>query len=210
VTDVEGAIDVCASSNPVAMRFSGRTILNLTGAFVIVVAAFLITMEVLNYWDAPPVAMKEPAYDAASLPRLSAGQTLDFSNGQNKRALLAGWSVPEPQGVWSAGHAAWVGFVVTGTDLPKQAIVRAMVYLVPGKLDEQRVQVWSGDKKLAEDGLKDKDAELTIPLSGVTIINGTPVILGFYLPDANSPQQVQNSPDPRVEALYVKSLQLTP
>jgi hypothetical protein len=153
--------------------------------------------------------MREPAYNAETLPRISAGQILDLASLQNRDALLSGWSVAEP-GVWSAG-AAFVGFVVEGTDAPKQAIVRAVTALVPGKLSEQRVQVWSDGKKLGEFELHNANAEFAVPLTKLNTRNGTPVILGFYLPDAKAPAEVDtNNPDTRTLGLYLKSLQLTP
>lgn len=35
-------------------------------------------------------AYEEPAYDAATLPHIAAGQTLAFTDGQNRSALLGG------------------------------------------------------------------------------------------------------------------------
>jgi hypothetical protein len=186
------------------------TLLNLAGASVIVVAVSSIILTVLHYWGAPPMQMQQPTYNAASLPRVSAGQTLDFANGQNGNALLAGWSAAESYGVWSDGHAAIVGFVVEGTDAPKLAIVRGMAFVVPGKLNEQWVQVWSGGKKLGEFALRNADAVFAVPLSDLTIGNGTPVILGFFFPDAEPPKEIGGNLDLRTLSLNLKSLQLTP
>lgn len=68
---------------------------------------------------------------------------------------------------------------------------------------DQHVQIWLGGKKIAEYDLKDADAELMIPISTTALGNGTPVILGFYLPDAKT-----ETNDPRALALYIKSLRL--
>jgi hypothetical protein len=152
---------------------------------------------------------EQPAFNAASLPHLSAGQSLAFADGQNQSSLLSGWSSPEPGGVWSKGHAAYLGFVVDGEAVPKQVIVHAGVFVVPGKLNQQHVQVWSGGKQLAEYELKDQDAQFTIPLDELTIKNGTPVVLGFHLPDAEAPRQVEVNDDSRLIALSIQSLSLT-
>ena len=90
----------------------------------------------------------------------------------------------------------------------KKAIVHARVFMVPGKLNEQHVQVWSGGKKLAEYDLKEQDAQFTIPLDDLTVKNGTPVILSFYLPDAEAPQLLEMSDDSRLLALSIQSLGL--
>jgi hypothetical protein len=155
-----------------------------------------------------PTRVEEPAFNAACLPSLSAGQTLAFANGQNRSSLLSGWSSPEPGGVWSEGHTAYLGFVVSGAALPKEAIVHAGVFVVPGKLNEQHVQVWSAGKKLAEYDLKDQDAQFTIPLDDLTIKNGTPVILGFHLPGARAPHHLDVSDDARLISLSIQSLRL--
>jgi hypothetical protein len=144
----------------------------------------------------------------ARLPRLGAGETLAFTNGQNRSSLLSGWSSPEPWGVWSDEHAAYLGFVVNGAAIPNVAIVRARVFVVPGKLNQQYVQVWSCGKRLAEFDLKDEDAQFTVPLDDLTIKNDTPVILGFYLPAARAPRQLDVNDDARLIALLIQSLQL--
>jgi hypothetical protein len=131
----------------------------LMGAFVVMLAAVWIFLNALDYWSIPqqlnPPQMQEPTYNVASLPHLSGGQTLDFSNVKNKPT-------------------------------------------------EQPVQVWSGGKKLAEYDLTHPDAELIIPLGELTLSSGIPVILGFYLPDAQ--RQVGNPNDARVFGLYFHSL----
>ena len=185
---------------------AGRTLLLVIGALAIVFGSFWTTLMVLDYWGTP-----EPAYDAASLPRLAPGQTLSFANGQNRSVLLAGWSVPEGQGSWSLGNTAYLGFVVG--DRPgevKQAILHALVFLVADKLKEQKVEVWSGGKQLTKFVLKDAVVELRIPLADVPMSNDRPVILKFYLPDAHSPQDLQSGQDKRVIAIQITSLQLAP
>ena len=71
--------------------------------------------------------------------------------------------------------------------------------------------MWSDGKKLGEFELQDANAEFAVPLTKLSARNGTPVILGFYLPDAKVPAEVDtNNPDTRTLGLYLKSLQLTP
>jgi hypothetical protein len=187
--------------------------LTLTGA-IVVLASFFIghwgESSASNDATQSPTQMSEPSFNTESLPRLSVNQTLAFTDGQNKSALLSGWSVSEPEGVWSDGHVAYLGFVVDGTDAPKQAIVRAMPALVPGRLTEQRVQVWSHGKNLGEFELQDVKFEFAVPLTNLSTPDGTPVILGFYLPDAKAPAEFDpNNSDTRTLGLYLKSLQLT-
>lgn len=194
-----------------------RIILQLIGAIAVVTGSFWITTTLLDNWGAPTgpntethnaPQMQEPAYDAAVLPHLSAGQTLDFSNGQNRAALLTGWSGPEPSGTWSVGHAAYLGLIVNGTPAPKQAIVQAVVYLDPGQLNAQHVEVWLGGKKVAAYELKNANAELAIPLGNGAISNGASLIIGLYLPDAQ--RQVRNVQDARELGIFIKALHLVP
>jgi hypothetical protein len=156
--------------------------------------------------------MQEPAYNAATLPHLSTGQSLTFASDQERTALLSGWLV-DAHGPWTAARAAYLGFVVDGganIGAPKQIIMNVSVSLVPGKLDEQRVQVWSAGKKAAERNLKSRDATISVPLDAIAVKNGSPLVLGLYLPDAKSMQELGINPDVRSIGILIKSLQLTP
>jgi hypothetical protein len=130
--------------------------------------------------------------------------------------IIAGWSLAEPQGVWSDGHAAYLGFVVrAGTDatagLPTRAVVRASVYLAPEKLQEQRIEVWSAGRKLARYVLGDQNSEFTVPLKNLAIRDGMPLILGFYFPDAKVPQEIElNHRDGRTLGIYLRTVQALP
>jgi hypothetical protein len=188
--------------------------LKLVGALVIVLASFFATLGILRYWTESETVrnlLREPHYDAATLPHLKPTESLLFSNGQNRSALLSGWSSGEPSGVWSDGHAAFMGFVVdagAGAGVPKTIVLRANLFANATK--RQRVQVWSGGKRLAEYDLKASSAELAVPLDGVNVGNGTPVLLAFYLPDAAAPSRTGSGEDRRDLALFIISLSLAP
>lgn len=155
--------------------------------------------------------LQQPTYRLAQLPQLPPDQALYFCSGRNASALLTGWSASEPEGTWSEGHSAYVGFVVNGSadsGPPRQAIIHVSVWLVRGKLKTQRVQIWSGDRELGEYQLHGTPADLEVPLAGLNIENGSPLILGFYLPDANSPHTVVNSTDYRTVAIRIEGLEL--
>jgi hypothetical protein len=200
-----------------------RRMLMLVGGIVIVGTTFLVTTEILDYWGKsqvssttqPPPQMQEPTYNAATLPRVAPSQTLDFTNGQNASALLSGWSSPEPSGVWTATNTAFLGFVVNGIPDPKEVVLHAAAWLIPGKLEDQRVQVWSAGKKLAEFELKyqsqnDEPNDLRVPLNDITTSKGSPVVLGLYFLDAKPANQVVANGDSRTLGLRLISLQLTP
>ena len=117
--------------------------------------------------------------------------------------------------MWSDGHAAFIGFIVdwaAGADAPKQVILHTGIFLA-GTLKEQHVQVWSAGKKLAEYDLKAQlpEFELRIPLGEITVSNGMPLILGFYLPDVKPIKDVAPpNPDSRSVGLSISSLKLAP
>lgn len=190
-----------------------RKVLMLGGVLVIVLALVWIARDVQGRLAVPagltPAQMQEPSYNAALLPRLTPGQILTFANGENREALLSGWSAPEPKGAWSAAPIAYLGFVVNGANA-KRAIMRAMVWLEVRKLNEQHLQVWSAGKKLAEYTLQDPDAELTIPLGDIASGKDTPLILGLYLPDAKPANQIVATTDARMLGLFLESFQLAP
>ena len=189
------------------------------GLFV-VLASFFVTLAILNYWptaeESSSVAvavspLQEPAYNVAALPHLSDGQSLDFSNGQNRAALISGWANSEPQFVWSNGHSAFIGLVLdvpAGSIPPKRAVLRATPFLVPEKLLIQRFQIWYHNIKLGDFSLE-SEMDLKIPLDSLPLGNGTPIILGFVLTDAKSPQELHAGNDARVLALALKTLKLS-
>lgn len=203
------------------MRSSiGRTILMLAGAIVIILTSFLITTELLNFLGTPQGSnpsqnetgnapqMQEPAYDAAALAHLSPGRPLTFANGQNKGTFLSGWKI-EADGAWSAARTSYLGFVVDSATPPKQLVVNVTLNLVPGKLDHQRVQVWSAGKQLAAIDLKIQPANISVPLNGIAVTNGAALILGFYFPDAKSPHELGVAPEDRPYGIFVRTVELT-
>jgi hypothetical protein len=194
------------------------TVKEIFWGLFLVLASFFVTLAVLNYWPTAEESslasvnpLQELTYNVAMLPHLSDGQTLDFSDGQNRAALISGWSDPEPQSVWSSGHSAFVGFILdvpAGSNPPKQAVLRATPLLVPGRLLIQRFQVWYQNIKLGDFSLE-SEMDVKIPLDSLPLGNGTPIILGFVLTDAKSLVELQAGNDSRLLALAVKTLKLS-
>jgi hypothetical protein len=153
----------------------------------------------------------EPAYDAASLPHIGVGQSLDFGKGLNRSALLSGWSGSETEGVWSDGNASYLGFIVEsgpdqGSGVPQSLVLNGKPFLVEEKLTDQRLEVWSRGIKIAKYVLKDSNAEIIVPLNALTLTAGAPLILGLSLPDAKSPKEL-NLGDPRRLGIFLQSIQ---
>jgi hypothetical protein len=155
------------------------------------------------------IAASEPAYDVASLPRIEIGQQVEFGVDQDNRALLSGWSVPEPGGIWSLGKHAAIGFVIAGvgaTDNPV-VLLEGMVFVAPPH-PQQMIEVWLADRKLNEVTLRTTQTKFAVALERMAIIDGTPIILSLRLPNAVAPGKVTNSTDPREIAFRITSLRL--
>ena len=152
-----------------------------------------------------------PSYNVLALPHLRPRETLSFLNGKNRAALLSGWGVAEPDGVWSEGHNASIAFVLEGLDAAQSSaelIIQTGVWVERGKQLKQRVEVWSGSKKLSDVDLRASSARIKLVLPAP--VAGDAVVLGFYLPDANSPSNIQASSDSRVVAIRIKSIEFSP
>ena len=155
--------------------------------------------------------LRDPPYNAASLPQVKAGQILDFANGQSRNALLGAWSAPESDGVWTLANAAYIGFVVQGSDAPRQAILHVAPFTLTDKLENQRLQVWSAGTELAEFNLTGPaPTDLKIPLDRAEVTAGSPLILGLYLPDARPLNEIMLGGDRRILGVHLISLKLTP
>jgi hypothetical protein len=158
---------------------------------------------------ADEIAPPEPAYDLATLPRIGIGQQVEFGVDHDNRALISGWSVPEPGGIWSLGKHAAIGFVIAGvsaTDNPV-LLLEGMAFLVPPHR-QQTVEVWLANRKLNEVTMRNSENKFTVVLEPVPIMDGTPIILSLRLPDAIVPAAVTNSNDPRQLAFRIKSVRL--
>src|SRR5207302_10521892 len=135
---------------------------------------FFLTLWILDAQSPTPTA---PPYNAAGLPRVTLGQTLDFRNGQNASALISGWSRPEPQGVWSDGTEAYIGFVTQGMAGKDVSIHFNCGALAVAKWPQQKIEFWSGSTKLSEVTLvKDADNNFSVPLRGLSLKDGDPLV----------------------------------
>ena len=190
---------------------AGRVALYLAGTIILLATSFSVTLKLIDgsgLWEFNP--LWQPAVDIAALPKLAPGHALILSNGENRSALLSGWSYPEPLGTWTEGHAAFLAFIINGTadKRPRDVKLHFTVFVAPPALTEQRVQVWSASDKLADFALRQSQADLLIPLHGFKFDDGAPLVLGFYLPNAASPVSVHVGGDTRILALKISSLEL--
>jgi hypothetical protein len=134
-------------------------------------------------------------YDVGgSFPRVVRGQTLTFRNNENRGALISGWSGEEPWGVWSDGYEAQLGFVVSGISGENARIFIECNAFNRPKGPKQKVEFWSRNTRLGEETLREPSSNsFSIPLSGLKLGEGYPLVLRLKMPFAISPQELHES-----------------
>src|SRR6478672_8478168 len=133
-------------------------------------------------------------YDVASFPRVVRGQTLTFRNNENRGALISGWQNGEPWGVWSDGHEAQLGFVVLGIRGENARIFIECNGFNHPKGPKQKIEFWSRNIRLGEVTLREPSPNsFSIPLSGLKLGEGYPLVLRLKMPFAISPQELNES-----------------
>jgi hypothetical protein len=146
------------------------------------------------------------SYDTSTLPQLRVGQSLDFRDGKNRAALIAGWSTPEAQGVWSSGTESYFGVILPEEGRPKRLTVKAAVFLDAAKLPKQRIEIWSGKTMLTATALTTAQAQFDVPLEKAHLDAKGALLLIIHLPDSTSPRQLLGTPDDRMIAIQLISI----
>jgi hypothetical protein len=163
-----------------------RKILWIAAAVVVFAGAFFGTLMLIDKF------FPELGYNVADFPRASKGQTLVFKDGENRGALISGWSNPEPWGVWSGGYEAQLGFVVLGiSGQDAKIFIECIAFVMPPKLPEQKLELWSRNIKLGEVTLTKSPNSFSFPLHGLVLGDGHPIILRLKMPFAISPKELQ-------------------
>lgn len=157
---------------------------------------------------------------AGSAPNTSAstnlkkGISVKFSSGgQGAPWLGAGWSQPEPWGVWSAGPSAVVELQGTNVvDLDNARLKFKLRSFVSDAYPTQRVGVSiDGGNPTWLDfrhpGLAQQEVSLVLP--GDHLRQKNKLTIRFELPDAKSPQALGMSTDARVLGVGLESVELS-
>jgi hypothetical protein len=159
----------------------------------------------------------EPHYDLTSLPKIEAGARVEFGTDKDdrpfevNRALISGWSVPEPGGIWTLGKNATIGFVVrcgSAACASDDALLLfdGPIYVAPGH-PRQAIAVWIGNRMVDEVSLSMPYAKFAVELKGLDVKDGIPIVLSLYLPDATV-QGKANPNDLREIAFRIAGLRL--
>jgi hypothetical protein len=142
---------------------------------VVLAGSFFVTLQVLDRYF--------PSYDA-DFPRIIPGRVLTFKNGENRGALISGWSGSEDWGVWSDANEAQLGFVVLGIDAQNATINVECRANVSPQVPEQKVEIWSRNIKLGEVTLKTNINNFSVGLGGLDLGETHPLVLLLRIPFA--------------------------
>lgn len=134
------------------------------------------------------------------------GETIAFGiEGQAPRYQLTGWQAPEADGCWTSGTKAGLGLQLPAS---RPATLQASVTpFIHGDLSRQRLELWSGDRKLGEWQLHQTQV-IQAELPAACIDPARELQLTWVLPDACSPASIQCNPDERVLAVKFHQLSI--
>jgi len=139
-----------------------------------------------------------------NLPLLDANSTIDFTTGEADKYLWYGWSIVEPEGRWTTVTHATMIFSLREIR-PLRLRIRLAPFLVPGKLDEQKLTCRLNEKVLVTLSLRNSelaDYELSLPAEQLRTKN----ILDFEVPGAAAPASFGIGPDHRQLGIRVAAI----
>jgi hypothetical protein len=131
---------------------------------------------------------------------------IDLLSAKSDPYLWYGWSRPEPDIRWSNGGRAAIVFSLLQPQ-PSTLRIELQPFLVPGKIDVQRIEVSLNGQQL--DTLRVTDSEhrvYSIALPALQADN----ILTLSFPDAESPAALGLSEDPRLLAINTGWIEIVP
>jgi hypothetical protein len=129
------------------------------------------------------------------VPLVESRTRIDFSSHEADKYLWYGWSIPEPQSRWSSGANATMIFALNANK-PQKLNLRMAAFIVPEKLDEQRVTIRLNGGTLTTLSLRSAelaDYSLSLPSNDLRARN----VLEFHIPSAATPASLGVSEDQR-------------
>ena len=144
------------------------------------------------------------------LPLLSS-QPIRFGAGQDGNvALVEGWSSPDAGGCWSDGHAARLKFVIG--KLPRgpgrlRLLLWVQPFLAGGLLHWQQIEIVANQSdpiSVIMSGV----GFIAVPIDDGSVQPGDTLEVRIILPDAESPQVLGQSTDPRKLGISLQSARL--
>jgi hypothetical protein len=141
-----------------------RTILAGCAICASLALSFFGTLWILDKFWPPDGAV------TVLFPRVALDQKLDFANGKNSGALISGWSVAEPGGVWSDGDEAHLGLIiVNGGGKPKLRLSFEGQAAIFPQAPRQKIELWARNNKLNEVSFTTSAANFSVPLAELNI-----------------------------------------
>jgi hypothetical protein len=144
--------------------------------------------------------------DPLSYPPYRMGTRIDMLSAESDPYLWYGWSKPEPGIRWSnSGRAALVFSLLQ----PQPATLRIELqpFMVPGKIDLQRIEVSLNGQQLAT--LRVTEPGHRIYSIGLPVLQADNV-LTLRFPDSESPAAMGLSEDPRLLAINTSWIEILP
>jgi hypothetical protein len=139
------------------------------------------------------------------------GEFLDFGMGGNADPFTGrGWASASANGRWSDGKGAHLKFQVDTPGEDVEFLFAMRPFLVPGKLDRQRVRIMVNDRELKILDLTDQQANrymLTIPAE---FVQTNEIRITFQVPDAAVPEDLGVGGDKRMLGISVMTVCLYP
>ncbi len=146
-------------------------------------------------------------------PLFDFNRRVDFGDNGNLFAFVEGWDNPEARAVWSLQNKATIAFrLPDGQPMSDASELRLHLnaYLAPPGPMVQHLSVWMGATELAAAVITTSDAEVTIPLKGVSLPRDpTPIILTFKMPDAVSRHDLEGRGSRQRLSIGLLSLEIT-
>jgi hypothetical protein len=139
-------------------------------------------------------------------PLYAISMRVDFSLPESDKFLWYGWSAREPAFRWTDRNKAAVVFAL-GELRPAVLRMKFGAFVVPGKLEEQRVNVELNGVQIKELRLRSaepKEYSMALPAGFLQEKN----VLTFALPDAESPAAFELSSDARLLGINVHWMEI--
>jgi hypothetical protein len=141
-----------------------------------------------------------------NVPSLSEGTAIDFTTKDADKYLWYGWSIPETESRWTSGSHATTIFAVDEVR-PFTLKLKMAPFLVPGKLDEQRVKIRYNGTVLTTLSMRDTQlADFSIVLPATLSYRQN--IIEFDIPGAAVPASLGQGEDQRQLGIRVASIEL--
>ena len=108
-----------------------------------------------------------------------------------------GWASPSSNSQWSDGNRAHLRFQITAPNEEVEFLLAMSPFLVPGKLDRQRVQILVNDREFTSLEVTEQQGRLYIFTIPEEFLQADEIQVTFVLPDAAIPEELGVGGDKR-------------